>query len=328
MTNIDLAQTMDVSEIILRRDLPLDCHPAVVYLASLDESSRRVMRTALDIIANMLAEGESALTLNWAALRFQHTALLRSELIRRYAPATVRRFLSAVRGVLKAAWKLDQIPTEAYRRAVELKSVEGESELAGRMLASEELIALFAACADDPSPAGQRDAAMLALWVVAGPRRAEIVGLNVNDYEPETGAVHILGKRHKERTVYVSNEAQQALDSWLAVRGPLPGPLFIPVHQSGKMRISRLTTQAVYKILQKRARQAGVKDVSPHDMRRTALSNLIDKTDLATAQAIAGHADPKTTTRYDRRGDRAKKAAAAKIVIPYKDVWTTERDKK
>ena len=162
---------------------------------------------------------------------------------------------------------------------------------------------------------------MMALWAVAGPRRAEIVSLDVGDYDAETGAVHILGKRHKERTVYVGNEAKQAMGVWLAVRGLLPGPLFIPVHQTGKMRMGRLTTQAVYKILKKRADQAGVKDVSPHDMRRTALSNLIDKTDLATAQAIGGHADPKTTARYDRRGERAKQAAAARMTVPYSDVW-------
>ena len=94
-------------------------------------------------------------------------------------------------------------------------------------------------------------------------------------------------------------------------------PLFVPVHQSGRMRVARMTTQAVYNMLQKRAGQADIADVTPHDFRRTAISNLIDATDLATAQAIAGHADPKTTARYDRRGERKKQEAAALLTVAY-----------
>ncbi len=93
--------------------------------------------------------------------------------------------------------------------------------------------------------------------------------------------------------------------------------MFTPVHQSGRIRIEQMTPQAAYNILAKRAEQAGVENVSPHDLRRTAISNLIDATDLSTAQKIAGHADPKTTARYDRRGERAKQAAAAKMKVDY-----------
>jgi integrase len=86
------------------------------------------------------------------------------------------------------------------------------------------------------------------------------------------------------------------------------------------MRVERMTAQAAYAILKRRARQAGVENVSPHDLRRTAISNLIDATDLSTAQKVAGHADPKTTARYDRRGERAKQDATAKMSLDYDGV--------
>jgi integrase len=302
--------------------LPLDRNPAAVYLASLGQGSRRTMRWALDNVADLLTAGRcDALTLDWSQLHFQHVAAVRSRLIEEYAPSTVNKHLSAIRGTLKAAYKLGYIGGEQYRKATDVNGVKNEAEPAGRMLSAQELAALLRACTDDPSPAGARDAAMIALWAVAGPRRAEIVNLDTGHYDPQTGAVRIRkAKGNKDRTVYIANEARQAMDDWLAIRGPIEGPLFVPVHQTGKMRISRMTPQSVYDILQKRAAEARVINVSPHDLRRTAISNLIDATDLSTAQKIAGHADPKTTARYDRRGERAKQQAAAKLSLAYRRI--------
>ena len=80
-----------------------------------------------------------------------------------------------------------------------------------------------------------------------------------------------------------------------------------------------LTTQAVYDVVRKRARQAGLSEgVSPHDFRRTLLTHLLERgRDVFTVQAIAGHADPSTTQRYDRRGEAHIREASGEVHFPY-----------
>jgi integrase len=108
------------------------------------------------------------------------------------------------------------------------------------------------------------------------------------------------------------------LQAWLAVRGSEPGPLFIPVMKGGRLVVRRLIPHAVYKLTQKRAQQAGVKAFSPHDLRRTFVSNLLDAgADIATVQQRAGHAGIATSAKYDRRGEAAKRRAVELLHVPF-----------
>jgi len=152
----------------------------------------------------------------------------------------------------------------------------------------------------------------------AGLRRAEVVTLEVSDYDPETGALIVWGKGNKERIAYIDNGAADAVREWISVRGDVPGPLFCPVTQIGEVVVRGMTDQAVYAILQTRAAKANVRAFSPHDLRRSCVSDLLDAgVDISVVQRFVGHASVTTTARYDRRGEQAKKKAAKSLHVPF-----------
>ena len=182
--------------------LPVERHPAAVYLSSLGSGSRRSMRQSLGVIAGLLSGGRADVkTLRWEALRYQHTQAVRTALAEKYAPATTNKMLVALRGVLKEAWRLGLMNAENYHRATDLKNIKSETLPRGRALSSGELRALFEACADG-TKAGIRDAALLAGLYAGGLRRSEAVGLDLSDFNPETGALTVRGgKGRKDRIV-------------------------------------------------------------------------------------------------------------------------------
>jgi integrase len=278
------------------------------------------MRRYLDQIAAILSGGHiDALNLNWAGLRYQHTQAIRARLSEHYAPATVNGMLSALRGVLKEAWRLGQMDAETYQRAVDIENVKGETLPAGRDISTGEMLALVDACARDENPAGVRDAALIGVLYTCGLRRAEAAALQFEDVDTDTGRLMIhSGKGRKGRLVYAANGALAALQDWLAIRGDAPGALFQPINKGGVVQPRKMTAQAIYNLLIKRAAEAGVKDFSPHDFRRTFVGDLLDRgVDIATVQKLAGHASVNTTSRYDRRPEETKLQAAAKLHYPY-----------
>ncbi len=293
-------------------------NPAAVYLASLAAGSRRTMLGALEAIVQLVAPTLDAGSFPWPALRYEHAQAIRSQLAEKYAPATVNKALCALRGVLRESWRLGYLDAETFQRAADLKTVRGERLPAGRMLQAGEVRALFESCASDASPSATLDAAVLALLLGCGLRRDEAVSLELGDYNADAGELRVQGKGRKQRLVPVVNGSAKALAAWLRLRGSAAGPILCPVNRWGSVELRRMTSQAIYARLAARAARAGVGEFSPHDLRRTFVSSLLDNgADVSAVQRLAGHANVATTMRYDRRGEQAKRRAAELLHVPF-----------
>lgn len=306
--------------------------PVFVYLATLrTESGRYTMKRKLDKLAQMLRTGKSAGatwdTFPWEQLTYGHVQAIMSKLLETYKPSYVNTILSAIKGVMLAAWRGGLIDVEHYQRIKSVRSARGGSdEPTGRYVSNGERNALMSICLADSTPAGARDAAIIALGYPGGLRRTEIVSLDRGDVEDdgETVTVKVSGKGRKERIVPLDNGGAEAIRDWLKVRGPEEGPLFYSGRKGGHLvKRQRMTAQAAYAMLKRRAKQAGVKDLGTHDLRRSTASDLLDITDALTVADYLGHASTNTTRKYDKRGERAKRKAAQGLHIAYtpRRIW-------
>lgn len=310
------ALTHDRRQVVAPRNV--ETNPAVMYLASLAPSGRRTMAARLAAAAQLM--GGDPRVANWSSLRFKHVTALRSRLSELgRAPASINATLSALRGVARAAWQLGQMSAEDYHRIAGVKNVRGIRLPAGRALTPGEIGALLDTCADDETTAGARDAAVIALLYGAGLRRSEVAALDLAHYDSTAGELKVRGKGDTERLMPLEAGIIAALNDWLRVRGTDAGALLHPVRKGGRMETRRMSAQAIYDALLKRGRAARIASLSPHDLRRTFASDLLDMSgDISAVQKLLGHANVQTTMRYDRRGEAAKRKAIALLHIPYR----------
>jgi integrase/recombinase XerC len=174
-----------------------------------------------------------------------------------------------------------------------------------------DLIRTAARLADDGSPVGIRDVAMLELLYATGIRVGELVGLDLDDVDGDRNVVRVFGKGRKERTVPFGHPAAQALERWLAHGRPrlradgAGAALFLGA------RGSRIDQRAVRTLVHRRiAEVPGAPDIGPHGLRHTAATHLLEGgADLRSVQELLGHASLATTQLYTHvTTDRLRRA--------------------
>jgi integrase len=262
----------------------------------------------------LLGPGHEPEELDWASLTYADTAMVRAELAERLSPASVNQTLSAMRRVLKETWRLGMIDVEQYHRARDLDPVRGSSPPAGRAVRGDELRLLLEVCrADRRAVLGARDGAVIGLLFGGGLRRAEAAALSLADFDAGGGSLAVPGataKGHRPRTVWLAPWAAEHLEAWTAVRGEVPGPLLLASDRYGHLLQRGIGGEQIRRLLARRAAEAGLGPVTPHDGRRTYISAMLEVTDLSTVSMAAGHRRVATTAGYDHRpADRAARAA-------------------
>lgn len=313
-----LVSPEEIESLILSEPVPLTVHPAAVYLGSLAHGSQRTIRSALNKIARLISNNRCDLmTLDWSKLRYRHTAAIRTALSQQLSATTVNKMLVALRRVLHEAYRLDLMSANDYSKAVDLKSLNVKPQLRGRTLARNEIQALLASCEQEGKTISFRDAAVISLLRCGGLRRDELVKLELEDLDFDTGALLIRhGKGNKTRTVYLNERAIEIVQQWLNIRGYEPGALVCPVKLNGEVIFKHLNANgdSVYNLIRCRAKKAGLAHFSPHDFRRTFCSDLLSEgEDVFTVQDLAGHSSPVTTKKYDLRGEEIKRRAVKKL---------------
>ncbi len=302
-------------------------NPAVVYVESLGSKvSKAGMISSLNSAARTISPELEGDSLAWRKVAWQgiNAPLIRAIMAKlKGAPATRNKALAALKGVARACWEMNLLSGDDYEKVRGIKQDAGSREVSGRYLPNDEIGQLLRTCARDASPAGVRDAALFTIAAAAGLRRAELASIKVEAVQEialnEMLGVKLIGKRNKERTVYLVGSAERAFRDWLAVRGRASGPVFCAIRKGGTILPEKeVTPIALDLTLRKRAAQAGLSNMSFHDFRRTNASNLLDHgADISTVAKLLGHSNVQTTARYDRRGERAKMKASELVTVPY-----------
>lgn len=168
----------------------------------------------------------------------------------------------------------------------------------------DEIERIFAEIPSD-TETGLRDRAIMELLFSSGLRVSELINLNRDNVNLKRKEFMVRGKGQKDRPVFISDSAADAIGDYLAERKDSLPALFLnnsrntPLQgTSGDYR--RLTPRSIQRIIEKYVKAAGItKHVTPHTFRHSFATDLLmNGADLRSVQSMLGHANISTTQIY------------------------------
>ena len=212
-------------------------------------------------------------------------------LAKRLKPKTINCYLDSIRGFYEYLIHEQQV---AMKNPVNAGDALRMSKPLPRFLHDDQVTALFEQI-DDP-----RDLAMFKLMLRCGLRVDEVARLTVAALDLKRAQVFVYdGKGSKDRVVYLSEDAYQALLAYLKVR-PYSRVKRLFLVSKGRFRGKALNVRGIQHRMKYYARKAGLK-VSCHHLRHTMATQMLNAdADLVTIQDLLGHSYIRTTERYCR----------------------------
>jgi integrase/recombinase XerD len=203
------------------------------------------------------------------------------------------RRLSTLRGMFRFAVEERILPDSPV---ADLRQPRLPRRLPGT-LAEGEVPRLLEAAAASPTPL--RDQALLEVLYGAGLRVTEAVSLRLDAVFLGERAMRVLGKGDKERVVPLGRRAIARVKGYLdgarptLLRGRVSRHLFVT------RRARPFTRMGFWKLLRRWALAAGIRPLSPHKVRHSFATHLLERgADLRAIQMMLGHADLSTTQIY------------------------------
>src|SRR5438477_10570149 len=233
-----------------------------------------------------------------------------------YASSTINLRLAAVR---RRAYEAADSGLLSPDLAAGIRRVKGAKRLGvrvGNWLTSDQSKTLLG---EPPSGSlrGKRDRAILALLIGCGLRRAELVGLETEDFqirEEHCVIADLIGKGKHIRTVPVPRWAKRAVDEWTTAAGINSGAIFRRVSRLDKTWGDSITPKAIWHVVKAAAKRADIKNLAPHDLRRTCAPLChLSGGELEQIQFLLGHASVQTTERYLGCKQRLRQAVNDKL---------------
>jgi tyrosine recombinase XerC len=259
---------------------------------NLSPLTMRNYRTDLAHFASWMADNEGIDPLNADRMMVRrYLAALRQDGM---AAASLTRKVSTIRSFYRYLVREDKVETSPLTGLV---SPKRERKLPA-ILSREDLAALIES-ADEPTPQGLRNRAILELMYASGVRISEAAGLDVRALDLEEQALLVRGKGNKERIVLIGDPAARALRRYLAQGRPRLADGAEPalfLNRDG----GRLSVRSIQKIVRLHALRAGIDErVWPHLLRHSFATHLLDGgAELRVVQELLGHASAQTTQIY------------------------------
>lgn len=235
-----------------------------------------------------------------------HVAAYIEMLLGELAKPTVKQHLAALRMLfdwLVVGHVLDGNPAHAVRGPRHVVK-KGRTPVLDR----DEARTLLAVI-DTGSLTGLRDRALIGIMIYTFARIGAVLQMNVGDYftQGRRGWVRLHEKGGKEHEAPCHHKLEIYLDEYIAaarIGGDEDGPLFRTTGRATGTP-QRMTQPDAYRMIQRRARQAGIKTkIGNHSLRATGITDYLKSNGtLENAQAMANHSSPRTTKLYDRRND-------------------------